>query len=147
MSAPGAAAAGHDPYAAFRTRDFRLFMIGTLVAQIGAGAQSVAIGWEIYSRTDNAFALGLTGLVQAVPMMLFTLPAGYLADALSRRALIVVSMLGSAATSAGLALASASEAPVVAMHALLLLNSAANNRRNLKRPWRGPLFRTLLGPQ
>jgi MFS family permease len=119
-------ASGHDPYAAFRTRDFRLFMIGSVLMQVGAGAQSVAIGWEIYSRTDNAFALGLSGLVQALPMMLLTLPAGYLADAFSRRALITLAMIGSAVTSAGLAVASIRQAPVASMYLLLLLNASVN---------------------
>lgn len=141
MTSPATGSRGHDPYAAFRTRDFRLFMIGTLVAQIGAGAQGVAIGWEIYSRTDNAFALGLTGLVQAVPMMLFTLPAGYLADAFSRRALIVLSMIGCAATSMGLAVASLRQAPVAAMYALLLANSAVNV---LARPARSAILPLLV---
>ena len=72
-------------------------MIGSVLAQIGAGAQSVAIGWEIYSRTDDALALGLTGLVQALPMMLFTLPAGYLADASAGGRSWSISTVGSAA--------------------------------------------------
>ena len=113
----------HDPYAAFRAREFRLFMIGSFLVQIGAGAQSVAVGWEVYRRTDNAFALGLTGLVQAVPMILLTLPAGYLADAFNRRALIAVSMVGSAIASVGLAVASLREAPVSAMYLVLFLDS------------------------
>lgn len=113
----------HDPYAAFRVRDFRLFMIGSLLVQIGAGAQSVAVGWEIYRRTGDALALGITGLVQAAPMMLLTLPAGYLADIVSRRALIAISMAGSAIAVTGLAVASLREAPVPVMYLLLLLDS------------------------
>ncbi len=112
----------HDPYAAFRVGDFRLFMIGSLLVQLGAGAQSVAVGWEIYRRTDNALALGLTGLVQAVPMMLLTLPAGWLADAWSRRMLLAVCSIGSAAASVGLAFASLRQAPVSAMYLILLLD-------------------------
>jgi len=126
VSTSGTQRQGHDPYAALRMRDFRFFMIGSVLAQIGAGAQSVAIGWEIYSRTNDAFALGMTGLVQAAPMMLFMLPAGYLADAFSRRALIVISMIGSAITSAGLAVASLNQAPVTAMYLLLFLNASVN---------------------
>ncbi len=113
----------HDPYAAFGARDFRLYMIASLLVQVGTGAQSVAIGWEIYRRTDNALALGLTGLIQAVPMMLLTLPGGWLADIVSRRILIAISMVGSASASVGLALTSLHQAPVSAMYLMLLLDA------------------------
>jgi MFS family permease len=116
-------------------------MLGSLLVQMGAGAQSVAVAWEIYSRTDDALALGLTGLVQALPMMLFTLPAGYLADVFSRRALIVISMIGSALTSVGLAVASLNHAPVMAVYLLLLLNSTVNA---LSRPARAAILPLLV---
>jgi MFS family permease len=116
----------HDPYASLRERDFLLFMIGSLLVQLGTGAQSLAISWEIYSRTNSALALGMTGLVQAAPMILFTLPAGYLADRVSRKGIIVASMLGCAVTSAGLALASAHGASINLLYLLLFLNAAVN---------------------
>jgi MFS family permease len=131
----------HDPYAAFRARDFSLFMIGSLLQQVGAGAQGVAVGWEIYSRTDDAFALGMTGLVQALPMMLFTLPAGWLADAFNRRLLMAIATIGSAVTSAGLAWASMRHAPVAAMYLLLLLNASVNA---LARPARSAILPLLV---
>ena len=49
-------------------------MIAQTLVQIGTAGQGLAIGWEIYTRTNNAFLLGLVGLAQAVPMLLFTLP-------------------------------------------------------------------------
>jgi MFS family permease len=134
-------AGSHDPYAAFRERDFRLFMIGSFLVQIGTGAQSVAVGWEIYRRTGDALALGLTGLVQAAPMILLTLPAGYLADIASRRLLIALAMAGSAVASAGLAAGSLREAPVAAMYLLLLLDSVFNT---LARPARLAILPTLV---
>ena len=131
----------HDPYAAFRIRDFRLYVIGSLLVQVGVGAQSVAIGWEIYRLTDNALALGLTGLVQALPMMLLTLPAGYLADVFSRRALITISMVGSTLTSVGLAVVSMQDASVTAMYVLLFLDATF---MTLARPARAALLPQLV---
>jgi len=52
----------HDPYAALRERNFRLFLSGNLVAILGLQMQTVAVGWEIYERTGSAMALGLIGL-------------------------------------------------------------------------------------
>jgi MFS family permease len=46
--------------------------------------QAVAVGWQIYTLTQSTFALGLVGLVQFVPMVLCTLPAGHVADRYNR---------------------------------------------------------------
>ena len=48
-----------DPYAPFRYPAFRIFLFGGLLVQIGTAAQSLAVGWEIYSRTGEP--LGHTG--------------------------------------------------------------------------------------
>ena len=81
-----------DPYAAFRFHDYRLFTVGWFLAMVGARVQSVAIGWEMYSRTGDALSLGLVGLAQALPTMLLALPAGYLADRFSRPLLVMISL-------------------------------------------------------
>ena len=70
----------HDPYAALRHRDFRLFLINSVAATIGGEMQSVAVGWELYERTNSKLALAFVGLVQALPVLLMSLPAGHVAD-------------------------------------------------------------------
>lgn len=114
----------HDAYAAFQFANFRLYVLGSLLVRMGTGAQGVALGWEIYQLTDDPLALGLTGLMQAVPMIALTLPAGYLADRFSRRVLIMIGMLGIGLTSIGLTMASIRGAPVGTMYAILFLNAA-----------------------
>src|SRR5262245_13068703 len=71
--------AAHDPYAVLRNRDLVLYLTGRFVASVGQQMLTVAVGWELYERTHSALALGLVGLTQMVPMLLFTLPAGHLA--------------------------------------------------------------------
>src|SRR5262249_31273841 len=61
---------------------------------------------EIYRRTHSATALGLVGLVFAIPIVGFSLPAGHLADRISRKHIILVAQIFSAITSALLALVS-----------------------------------------
>ncbi len=51
----------HDPYAAFRVRDYRMYVLGWLLAMIGTRMQSVAIGWEMYQRTGEALSPGAGG--------------------------------------------------------------------------------------
>src|SRR5256885_6939695 len=67
---------------------------------------AVAVEWEIYARTHSATALGLVGLVFAVPIVGLSLPAGDLADRISRKQIIQVSQILSAITSALLAIVS-----------------------------------------
>ncbi len=96
----------HDPYAAFRSRSYSLFTTGNLLSVIGRQMLAVAVEWEIYRRTHSATALGLVGLVIAVPVVGFSLPAGHLADRLSRKRIIVISQILSSMTSVVLALVS-----------------------------------------
>jgi MFS family permease len=96
----------HDPYAAFRFRGFRLFTAGNLLSIMGRQMLAVAVEWEMYARTHSATALGLVGLVIAIPVVALSLPAGHLADRFSRKRIILVSQIFSALTSAALALVS-----------------------------------------
>ena len=104
---------------------FRRLLLGGQVVRIGTSGQALAIGWEMYSRTNDPLALGLVGLVQAIPMLLLTLPAGYLADIFDRRKLIIISMLLTSATSLGLAAFSYFEGSLALMYGLLFLDSCA----------------------
>src|SRR4029077_10530486 len=96
----------HDPYAAFRSRSYSFFTSGNLLSIIGRQMLAVAVEWEIYRRTHSATALGLVGLVFAIPIVGLSLPAGALADRISRKQIILVSQVLSAITSALLALVS-----------------------------------------
>src|SRR5438477_1227694 len=93
----------HDPYAAFRFREFALFTAGNLLSIIGRQMLAVAVEWELYARTHSATALGLVGLVIAVPVVALSLRAGHLADRFSRKRIILISQIFSALASAALA--------------------------------------------
>src|SRR5208283_148408 len=85
LPSPPIPTGGDHPYAIFRNRDFAFYLIGRLVALLGQQMFAMAIGWELYERTGSALALGLVGLTQMVPMILFTLPAGHVADNYNRK--------------------------------------------------------------
>ena len=105
-SAVGLERRAHDPYAAFRFGGFSLFTAGNLLSIIGRQMLAVAVEWELYARTHSATALGLVGLVIAIPVVALSLPAGHLADRFSRKHIILVSQIFSALASAALALVS-----------------------------------------
>jgi len=123
VSGPLKANGKHHPYAVFGCRDFRLFMVGSVVASVAGGAQTVAVGYEVYKRTGEPWALGLVGGVLALPMLLLSLPAGLLADRFERRMLVMLSFLGVAAASVALGVLSLARAPVVWMYVVLGLGA------------------------
>jgi MFS family permease len=110
-----------NPYEALQRADFRRLLTGSLLASIGSEMQSVAVGWELYQRTDSATALGLVGLVQFLPVILLSLPAGHAADRYSRKKLLVSSQGVMACASLGLAALSFFQGPVPLMYVCLLI--------------------------
>ncbi len=96
----------HDPYAALRFRDFRLFLIGRFITSFGNQMVSFAIGWELWLRTHSELALGMVGLVQVVPVILLSLPGGHVADQHNRRRIVVITQFLLSVCSLGLALLS-----------------------------------------
>ena len=95
--------AKHDPYAAFRFRAFGYYTAGNLISVIGRLMFIVAVEWEIYERTHSATALGLVGLVIALPVVLLSLPAGHIADRFPRKRIVLVTQAISAVCSLALA--------------------------------------------
>jgi len=110
----------HDPYAALRHRDFRLLLSGRFLTAFGNEMLSFAIGWELWLRTHDAFALGMVGLVQVVPVILLSLPAGHVADQYNRKRIVLISELLLALCVLGLGWLSYTEGPLVWIYALLL---------------------------
>jgi MFS family permease len=106
------AAAPVSPYAVLRNGDVLLYLIGRFVASLGQQMVSLAVGWELYQRTHSTLALAMVGATQMLPMVLFTLPAGHVADNYSRKSIIVLMNLLMAMASLGLTLISAFGAPV-----------------------------------
>lgn len=113
----------HDPYAAWRFREYRFFILGNMAINVGNNMQSVAVGWELYERTGAAMALGWVGLVQALPIMLLSLPAGQLADRMDRRRIVMLGQFVMAICSLGLAVVSYRRGPVEWMYVMLLLGA------------------------
>jgi MFS family permease len=61
------------------------FWCARVAAGLAFQIQAVAVGWQVYELTGSTFKLGLVGLVQYLPMVLFTLVSGHVADRYPRR--------------------------------------------------------------
>ncbi|WP_424215460.1 MFS transporter [Streptomyces sp. BI20] len=90
-------------FASLRIRNYRLFAAGQLVSNTGTWAQRVAQDWLVLSLTGSASAVGITIALQFLPMLLFGLYGGVLADRLPKRPLLLGTQFAMGAT--GLALA------------------------------------------
>ena len=110
----------HDPYAPLRYRDYRLLLTGRFITSFANEMLTFAIGWELWLRTQSAFALGLVGLVQVVPVVLLSLPAGHVADQFNRKRIVIVSEVFLALCVIGLAWLSYTEGPLTLIYACLL---------------------------
>jgi MFS family permease len=69
-------------------RSFTYFWVSRTLSSTSFQMLSVAIGWQMYEITQNAFDLGLVGLAQFVPMVLLTLIVGHVADRFDRRRIV-----------------------------------------------------------
>jgi MFS family permease len=95
---------------ALRHRNLRLFFAGQSVSLVGSWMQSVAQGWLVYRLTRSTELLGLVGFLAQVPVFLFGIWAGSLADRLPRRRIVLVTQANAllqAALLAGLTLTGA----------------------------------------
>jgi MFS family permease len=76
-------------FGALRHRNFRLFVIGHFVSLCGTWMQVVALGWLVLTLTDSAFAVGLVAAAGSLPVLLFTLQGGAVADRVNRRRMLL----------------------------------------------------------
>lgn len=110
----------HDPYAALRFRDFRLYVISTFLTVMAEQLLNVALGWELYERTGSPLPLGIVGLVQVLPVLLLALPAGHVADRFDRRWLTAGSLLLMLLSALGLVQLSLSQGPLELIYLCVL---------------------------
>jgi len=78
-------------FKAFQYRDFRLMWVGACMSSIGTWMQIVAQGWLIYRMSHSSFLLGLDQFLAGLPIFLFTLIGGVVADRAERRKILLVS--------------------------------------------------------
>ncbi|RSS78726.1 MFS transporter [Streptomyces sp. WAC06614] len=90
-------------FSSLKIRNYRLFAMGQLVSNTGTWMQRIAQDWLVLSLTGSASAVGITIALQFLPMLLFGLYGGVLADRLPKRPLLVATQSAMGLT--GIALA------------------------------------------
>jgi MFS family permease len=78
-------------FKAFQYRDFRLMWTGACLSAIGTWMQMLAQGWLIWQLSHSARLLSLDPILQSIPIFLFSLLGGVLADRFERRHMLIFS--------------------------------------------------------
>ncbi|HET6854168.1 MAG TPA: MFS transporter [Pyrinomonadaceae bacterium] len=90
-------------FRALSHRDFRLFLAGAFLSNIGTWMQAVAQGWLVLYLTNSPFWLGLDAFMATSPAFVFTLLGGVFADLIDRRRLLIITQIGAGLAALGLA--------------------------------------------
>lgn len=89
---------------ALRYPNYRRYLAGNFLSNTGTQVQTAALAYHVYLLTNSSYAVGLLGLVRVVPLLLFTLFGGVLADQADRRRVMLVTQSALALCSLVLAL-------------------------------------------
>jgi MFS family permease len=110
-------------FAALTSRNYRIYLGGQSLANIGTWMQSIAQDWLVFSLTRSSTAVGVTMALQFLPILVLGLHTGVLADRLSkRRILLTTQSLNAAATSALAAITIAGAVRAADVYAFALLS-------------------------
>lgn len=82
----------HDPYAALRIPYFRYLVTIRFLAILAIMMQAIAVGWQVYSLTNDPLSLGLVGLAEALPALTIALFAGHIVDHHNRKTILRISI-------------------------------------------------------
>ena len=119
------AAGNNGAYAVFRLPNYRRYFTGNILGIIAHQMLTLAVGWEIYERTGSKLKLGYIGLAQYLPILLFTLPAGQLADRFNRKKIMFVTLTMTAVAALVMFWVSATDGSINIIYACLFLNGLA----------------------
>jgi MFS family permease len=134
-----------DPAPLRLDRDFRLLWAGQAVSTAGRMITAVVLPYQVYVITRDVLAVGVLSIVQLVPILVFTLGGGAVADAVDRRKLLLVTQIGLAAVTVGLALLALVPAPPIA--GIYALAFVAAGLAAVDQPTRASAIPRLVAPE
>ena len=118
----------HSSWAALKIREIRYFIGSLAFFTLANRALAVIIGLQIYTLTKSALALGILGLVEAIPAISLSLFGGYAADRWNRRTILLITRAVSVVCALLLSLISFQIEPehrVTALYAVIFLAGIA----------------------
>ncbi len=85
-----------SPFLALKITPYRNYLLGAFLSEIGNQMQIVAVAWQVYELTRNPISLGLIGVANLLPILLFSLIGGLVADKVDRKKLLITSQIAQA---------------------------------------------------
>ncbi len=76
-------------FSSLKVKYFRIYWLGMFVSLVGTWIQTVAQGWLVFQLTNSAFLLGVVGFLGSIPIFLFSLFGGVLADRINKRNILI----------------------------------------------------------
>jgi len=125
-------------FKAFRYRDFRVMWIGACTSSIGSFMQIVAQAWLVFQLSGSSFFLGLDSFLGNIPIVLFSLVGGVLADRRERQHMLIGSQVVQLTTAFTLAALFATG--VVRVWQILILSFLAGTAQSFG----GPAYSALI---
>lgn len=108
-----------------RDRDFRWLWSGQAISGIGNQITRLALAYQVYALTGSTLAIAGLTLFQLIPILIFSLGAGSIADAVDRRRMLRITQLGMMASStAFFVLALQPRVPLVAIYLVAFISGA-----------------------
>lgn len=149
MTAAGVATGQESPRArdvlsVLRVRNFALFWTGQLVSGTGTWMQMVAMAWLVLEVSRSPATLGMVTSLQFLPILLFALPAGVLADRVSKRGLLIATQALAAAQAIALGILAVVGTPQVWHLAVLGFTLGVSNAFN--NPTQQAFVSEMVGP-
>lgn len=126
-------------------REYRLFFSGQIVSLIGTWMQTMAQSWLVYQLTYSSVWLGIVGFLNTIPMLLFALYGGSIADRFSKHRIVLITQVLSLIQSALLFTLVVSETATVEMVCILAFTLGTINAFDV--PARQSLVVELVGKE
>ena len=126
-------------------RDYRWLWAGQAVSGIGNQVTRLALPYQVYVLTGSTLAIAALTLFQLIPILVFSLGAGSVADAVDRRRLLIVTQIGLLATSAALVWLALLPAPPLI--AIFLVAFVAAGLGSIDQPARSSAVPRLVPPE
>jgi MFS family permease len=132
----------YQRFPALAHREFRVYLAGGFISNVGNMVQSTAIAYHVYTLTLSSYSVGLIGLVSVGPLLLFSLFGGVLSDQVDRRKLLFATQCGMALVA--LALLTFEQAQLRSVGLLYVLVAVGAVARAFDGPARQPLVASLV---
>lgn len=113
------ARAARKTFSSLSERNFRLFVTGQLVSMTGTWMQTVALGWLVLELTGSGVSVGITLGLQFLPMLMFGMWGGLLADRYDKRRILMFSQTAMGIVAVALFALSATESATIELVYLL----------------------------